>query len=124
MKKVIFLIYLFIGFISINAQTVDGIPLKDFDVEYMQIIERKQPTLSDQIIVLLDFGQEIGTYYNSKKNTQVKDENGNPIYFNSIIPALNFMIKHGYDYVDSHTATWPTPMGGGMFTSYILRKKR
>jgi len=100
-----------------NAQTVNGIPLKDLDVEYVQIVGQSV-LFSSKLTVELDFGQENKAWGN--KEFQVKDSNGKKIEFNSMIDALNFMTKQGFDFVQAYAMNTANQ---GIY-HYLLRKKK
>ena len=52
------------------------------------------------------------------REAQIKDEYGQILNFNSMVDALNFMSKNGYDFVDVYV------LNNGDFTThhYLLRK--
>jgi hypothetical protein len=100
MKQLFFIILLSSAIIfKVKSQTVNDIPIKDINVEYMQIVGTSQ-ILSNKVTIELDFGQENKIF--SSKDTQVKDETGKLIKFNSMIDALNFFSKYGYDFVTAY----------------------
>jgi hypothetical protein len=107
MKKVTLCICLsfFIGFTGFS-QTVNGIPVKELKVKYIRVIENE--ILSRKINIQIDYGQVA-----KLKNLKVLDENGNPLQFNSMIDALNYMDEIGYEVVNSNDKT----------SSFLLRKK-
>ena len=100
-----------------NAQTVNGVPLKDLDVEYVQIVG-ETVLFSNKITVALDFGQENKTWGN--KEFQLKDVNGKKIQFNSMIDALNFMTRQGFEFVQAYAMNTSSQ---GIY-HYLLRKKK
>ena len=84
------------------SQTVNDKPMTEIDVEYVQIVGTAK-LLSNKIRIQIDFGQEDKFF--SSKDTQVKDENGKQMIFNSMIDAMNFMSKNGYDFVEAYAIT-------------------
>lgn len=118
MKKIIaFAFYLTIfGLTSVYSQTVNDIPIKDIDVDYIQIVGTSK-MLSNKLTIQLDFGQE--NKFFSAKDTQVKDENGKLLVFNSMIDALNFLSDNGYEFVDAYAIT----VGNQNAYHYMLKKK-
>jgi len=91
-----------LGLSAAFSQTVNDIPIKDVDVEYIQIVGTSK-LLSNKVTIEIDFGQE--NKFWSAKDTQVKDENGKLVVFNSMIDALNFMSSNGYVFVDAYAIT-------------------
>jgi hypothetical protein len=104
------------SFTNLFSQTVNDIPLKTIDVDYIQIVGTSK-LLSNKVSIEIDFGQENKYWVN--KDTQVKDENGKLMIFNSMIDALNFMSKNGYEFVNAYTIT----ISNQNIYHYILRKK-
>jgi len=117
-KAVIIVCLLFIVFFDLQAQTVNDVPIKDIDVEYVQIVGTSR-ILSNKITVEIDFGQENKLF--ADKDTRVKDANGKNMIFNSMVDALNFMTKNGYEFVQAYALN----MGGNQnIYHYLLRKKK
>lgn len=101
-----------------KAQTVNDIPLKDIDVEYVEIVGTSR-LLSTKLTIEIDFGQE-NKLFSSDKDTRVKDVDGRNMIFNSMIDALNFMTKNGYEFVQAYAVT----TSNQNIYHYLLRKKR
>ena len=94
MKKIILFAATFFLFnLCVQSQTVNDIPIKDLDVEYVQIVGTSK-FLSSKINIELDFGWQNKFWTN--KEYQVKDAEGKKIDFNSMIDASNFMTKNGF----------------------------
>lgn len=102
-------------FLFSNAQTVNEIPIKDINVEYIQIVGTTQ-LLSNKVTIELDFGQE--NKFFSTKSHQIKDEFGKSVKFNSMIDALNFLSKNGYDFIQAYAFA----VGNQNVYHYLLRK--
>lgn len=83
------------------AQTVNDVPIKDINVDYIQIIGTGRG-LSTKMNIRLDFGQETKSI-SFKNRLKIKDEKGNTIKFNSMIDALNFMSSNGYEFQFAYT---------------------
>jgi hypothetical protein len=75
MNKLISLIAINLVYFSLIAQTVNDVPIKDIDVEYLQIVGTAK-FFSTKVIIQIDFGQR--TKFFKMGNTIVKDEYGNP----------------------------------------------
>ena len=99
------------------SQTVNDKPISDIDVEYVQIVGTAK-LFSKKVNIQIDFGQEDKLF--STNDTQVKDENGKLMTFNSMIDALNFMSKNGYDFVDAYTIT----ISNQNVYHYLLKKRK
>lgn len=57
--------------------------------------------LSTKVTIQVDFGQKMKTFADNR----MKDENGNPLVFNSMIDALNFMGKQGWEFAQAYVVT-------------------
>lgn len=101
MKKLALTFGLLFGSLSF-AQTVNDVPIKDINVDYIQIIGTGRG-LSTKMNIRLDFGQETKSI-SFKNGLKIKDEKGNTIKFNSMIDALNFMSSNGYEFQFAYTS--------------------
>ncbi len=99
----------------IVAQSVNGIPLKDIDVEYVQIVGTSQ-LMSNKVKIDIDFGQRNSVW--DGKDTRILDANGKALILNSMIDALNFMVENGYAF--EHAYAFST--GGANVYHFLLRK--
>ncbi|MDX9854410.1 MAG: hypothetical protein RBS81_11560 [Tenuifilaceae bacterium] len=99
MKKLLLTLIITISALAAKSQTVNGISLDKIDATYIDIVEYKK-FVSDKVNILLDYGQRSHIIYNEEQF--VKDKNGKDMEFNSIIDALNFLSKYGYEYIDSY----------------------
>ncbi|MBC8548977.1 MAG: hypothetical protein H8D23_04940 [Candidatus Brocadiales bacterium] len=117
--KVTLLSFLLCAFMitSTYSQTVNDVPIKDIDVEYIQIVGTSK-FMSHKVTIEIDFGQE--NKYFKTQDTQVKDEDGKLTKFNSMIDALNFMSKNGYEFVDAYTIT----ISNQNVYHYLMKKKK
>src|SRR5688572_3078030 len=118
MKAVLSIIAFF--FLTINqgfSQTVNDMPIKDIDVDYVQIVGTSK-MFSNKLIVDIDFGQQNKLFNN--KDTRIKDADGNNMVFNSMVDALNFMTKNGYEFVQAFAVT----TSDRNVYHHLLRKKR
>jgi hypothetical protein len=106
-------------FFSVSfSQTINGLPIKDLDVEYLRIVGTSK-MLSTKLTITIDIGQRTKFFSSNSDETLLKDENGKPIIFNSMIDALNFMSSNGYDFVTSNAIT----LGSQNVYHYLLRKR-
>ncbi len=100
MRKCLLAATLILCVFTLKAQTVNDIPLKDIDVEYVQIVGTSK-LLSTKLTIQIDFGQHT-KFFSSRNETIVRDENGKAIDFNSMIDALNFMSQNGFEFVNAY----------------------
>jgi len=100
------------------GQTINGIPIKDLDVQYLQILGTSK-MMSSKLTITIDIGQKTKFFSSNSDATLLKDENGEGLIFNSMIDALNFMSSNGYDFVTANIIT----VGGQNVYHYLMRKK-
>jgi hypothetical protein len=118
MKKLFLIGLIVVSSFALNAQTVNDIPIKDIDVEYVQIVGTSK-LFSTKLTIQIDFGQRT-RFFSSGKETIVKDEEGKALEFNSMIDALNFMSKNGFEFVNAYAIS----IGNQNVYHYILRNKK
>jgi hypothetical protein len=119
MKKLFSTLGIFVLFIlNAQSQTVNDIPLKDIDVNYVEIVGTSR-VLSTKLTVEIDFGQE-NKLFSSDKDTRIKDANGKNMIFNSMIDALNFMTTNGYEFVQAYAVI----VSNQNVYHYLLKKKK
>jgi hypothetical protein len=99
------------------GQTVNNVPLKDINVDYVQIVGTSK-LLSTKVTIEIDFGQRNKMF--NFNDTSLKDENGKLLELNSMIDALNFMCKNGYEFVQAYAIT----IGSQNVYHYLMRKKQ
>lgn len=120
MKKVIFLFTLnFLFLVSGFSQTVNGIPIKEINAEYIQIESSPGEIFNNNIRILIDFGQEKRGL--STKEEIIKDADGKKMTFNSMIDALNFMSANGYEFVQAYGVSISNKE---IHHYYLMRKKK
>lgn len=83
----------------------------------MQIVGTSK-FLSTKLTIKLDFGQYDKLF--SSKEYQVKDADGKCMEFNSMIDALNFMTKNGFEFVQAYAIN----VSNQNVYHYLLRKKK
>lgn len=117
MKKIILGCFMLFGYLSFG-QTINGIPLKDLDVEYLQILGTSK-MMSSKLTITIDMGQRTKLFSTNSDAISLKDEKGEPVIFNSMIDALNFMSANGYGFVAANVIT----VGGQNVYQYLLKRK-
>ena len=119
MKKRLSTLGLFVFFLlGAQSQTVNDIPLKDIDVNYVEIVGTSR-VLSSKLTVEIDFGQE-NKLFSSAKDTRIKDASGKNMIFNSMIDALNFMTTNGYEFVQAYAVA----VSNQNVYHYLLKRKK
>lgn len=103
------------SFTFINAQSVNGIPLSELDVNYLRIWGRTN-FLGNKMVVRFEFGQR--SKFIGSKNQNITDSEGRRITFNTMIDAVNFISAYGYRLVQ----TFNTINGRTVYYHYILEK--
>ncbi len=117
MKKITLVILaVLLSVLTINAQTVNDMPIKDLKAEYIQILG-KAKFMSKKVTITMDFGQQVSMF--AQGNMVIKDSLGNTKVFNSMVDALNFLYEAGYEFVTAYTIT----VGNQNVYHYLLRKK-
>lgn len=117
MKK-LFILFLINASALVFSQTVNDVPLRDIDVDYVQIIGTGR-SLSTKVNVEIDFGQETKSI-SFKNGTNIKDERGRNVKFNSMMDALNFMSANGYVFQFAYTTNDEKDKA----VYYILKKNK
>lgn len=119
MKNKILIVLCFTLFMSSNfySQTVNDIPLKDIKVDYIQIVGTSK-MFSSKLTINLDFGQRDKLF--NAKDTQLRDEDGKLLDFNSMIDALNFFSMNGYEFADAYAIT----ISNKNVYHFLLKKKK
>lgn len=111
----LFMIIPLVGF----SQTVNGAPLQELNAEHILIVGTAK-MLSNKVTITIDFGQE-NKFFNVKDDGRVTDETGKAFVLNSMVDALNFLSKYGYEFVDAYSVTI---QGSGSVYHWLLRKKQ
>lgn len=114
MKNLLLIFGMISSFVSFS-QTVNDIPIKDIDVEYIEIVGTGK-LFSNKVTIQIDFGQHDKLF--SAKDTQVKDEDGKLMVFNSMIDAMNFFGKNGYVFQQAYVLT----VSNQNVYHYLMRK--
>ncbi|HEY5370504.1 MAG TPA: hypothetical protein VIJ75_16085 [Hanamia sp.] len=98
------------------GQSVNDIPIKDINVEYIQIVGTSK-LFSTKVNIAIDFGQEVKAFGGAKQ-VRIKDADGKNMEFNSMIDALNFMSQNGYSFVQAYAFA----TGNENVYHYLMRK--
>lgn len=106
------------SFLPSFAQTVNGVPIKEIDVEHIQIVGVTK-MMSTKVTIHIDFGQRNKIFNN--RDTEIRDENDKAVEFNSMIDALNFMTANGYEFVQAYA--FSVASGPNVY-HYLMRKSK
>lgn len=117
-KMKLLVCFTFLVSIAFYGQTINGTPLKDLDVEYLQIVGTSK-MMSSKLTIAIDIGQKTKFFSSNKDETLLQDKNGEGLIFNSMIDALNFMSSNGYDFVTANIIT----IGNQNVYHYLMRKQ-
>lgn len=120
MRKIFtFLIIAFSISHSTFCQTVNDVPIRDIDAEYIEIKGAPGEAFGRNIRVLIDFGQARRRI--SLKDQIIRDVDGKKMNFNSMIDALNFMSSNGYEFVQAYGVSISNKE---IEHYYLMRKKK
>ncbi|TDE53797.1 hypothetical protein [Flavobacterium sp. GT3P67] len=119
MNKILIIIFLTICSYSSFGQTINGIPIKDLDVQYLQILGTSK-LMSSKLTITIDIGQKTKFFSNNTDETLLKDEKGEGLIFNSMIDALNFLSANGYEFVTAYVLT----VGNQNVYHYLMKKNK
>lgn len=72
--------------------------------------------LSNKVTVEIDFGQETKFF----SDNRYKDQNGKNVVFNSMVDAMNFMGKQGWEFVQAYVVS---VNDNSAVYHYVLKKK-
>jgi len=109
MKKILFLIILCLNLVivysqdsdkdAVNKQLLEKVFTKtsDSNLEYCQIVGTSK-FMSKKVTIEIDFGQETTLF----DDMRLKDDKGKPKSFNSMIDALNYMGKFGWEFAQAY----------------------
>lgn len=111
MKKK-FLITLLLLFINgfVNSQTDSNGP----EYEYCQLLGVGK-LFSNKVNVTIDYGQERKFF----QDNRIKNEDGTPKTFNSMVDGMNFMGLYGWEFVQAYAIT----IGNQNVYHYLLKRK-
>lgn len=91
MKKFLFVIALLFATLNMNAE----------NFIYCELVGTAK-FMSNKVRVQVDYGQETSFW---KGVSYMKDENGDKIEFNSMVDAMNYFGKQGWEFVQAYTVT-------------------
>lgn len=79
MKKLLLTLTILLSLTSF-AQTINGIPIQDLDVQYLQIVGTSK-YMSSKVKVSIDIGQRTKLMSSNNDTARLKDKNGEVLVF-------------------------------------------
>ena len=119
MKKFVSIsLFLFFFTLQSNAQYLDGKPLSELDVPYIQMLATSKLLKPFQVTISINYGQ-VGTMKEVKKQFVYEDESMKKSYpFNGVMGAINHIHKLGYELVNA----FPSNAGNQNVYHYYFKK--
>ena len=119
MKKLIIFLSILI-FKSSYSQTLNGIPIQQLDVKYIEIVGTAKLLKLYDISIYVDYGQ-IGNLKDSFGGKgALLGSDGKPMSFNGMMDAVNFFSNYGYELSFAYPVSVPN---SGSVYHYIMYKK-
>lgn len=103
-----------------NALFVDNVNINKLNIKFCELINLDVGFHGGDAYIYIDYGQIIE---NPQKIT-IRNNKGVAVYFNSIVGALNFMEKNGWEYVNQSLSTNSSIAVGKTSTIYKILLKR
>lgn len=89
----------------------------DLGYDYCQILG-KSKFLSKKVNIIIDYGQELDWLH--QYEFIIDNSTGKKAVFNSMVDALNFMSKLGWEFVNAYVIT----VGGQNVYHYLLKRQK
>jgi hypothetical protein len=97
--------------IFVNDVDINAIP----DLEYIELVFVEAKLFGAEVKVNIDYGQEMDW----AKSVRLRDKRGQVIVFNTNMAGLNYMSKHGWEYINQNIVT----SGGQNVYHYLMRRR-
>lgn len=107
MKRTLFI--LLISFFSVNLMAQDAPSFV-----YCEIVGY-QKLLSNKVTIRIDFGEQMKAFASNRLSDPAT---GKPRVFNSMVDALNFMGKEGWEFIQAYNV----PVGDVNYFHYLMKK--
>lgn len=106
---------------TINGLFIDNVNINSLDIKYCSLAGFDLGLFRSNIIIFVDYGQ----FLSNPQDVSIKNSKGKIMKFNSMIEALNFMEKNGWEYVSQSVNTGLTSLFGknGALYKYLLKRK-
>ncbi len=86
------------------------------NVKYIQLVGYNTSLFGMKMEIAIDYGQKMKLF----KSTAIRNGEGKPMKFNTMIAALNFMLANGWEFIDYKEAL----VGRKMKFVYLLKRKK
>lgn len=100
---------------SFGQVKVEGVNINDLDIKYCELYGYNKGIFTNKIIITVSYGQKFRWW----KTQRIVGPKGKDMIFNSMIDALNFMEKNGWEYVNNYVLSH----GDNLVYHYLLKKK-
>lgn len=124
MRRLIIFLGLVVFFcMSAYSQVIiNGVDINKEDIKYCRLVGIGK-FLSAKMNIEVDYGQPRKLL--GKKDFYIKDKDGKKVVFYSMIQALNFMDKNGWEFITAYVITMSSGLKGKQNVyHYLLRKKK
>ena len=91
--------------------------LNSLPINYCQIVGYDMGMFKKKVVILVDYGQKVTL---GEASTIEDLATNKPVIFNSMVDALNFMDKNGWEYIDSYAVSMAN---SGSVYHYLLKRK-
>tara|TARA_R110000803_G_C11733625_1_gene290000 strand:- start:116 stop:472 length:357 start_codon:yes stop_codon:yes gene_type:complete len=101
MKKVFLTVAMMVAGLVTQAQVmVDGVDITTTDAKYVELLGVAKLLNPQEVKVIVDYGQDVK--WNSKMQI-IKGSDGKVRSFESMVDALNYFDRNGFEYVSRET---------------------
>ena len=108
--------FMFMTSMSFGQVTVEGININKLDISYCKLSGYNKGIFANKIVITVDYGQKFKWW----KTQRIVGPNGKDMVFHTMIDALNFMEKNGWEYVNNYVIS----IGNDLVYQYLLKKKK
>ena len=92
-----------IAAMGVKAQVmVNGVDITTADIQYIQLVGTTKLLNLNEVTINVDYGQDLK--WNSPRQA-IKGSDGKNMSFESMVDALNFMYKNGFEFVSREVIT-------------------
>lgn len=118
MKKILIL-FLFFTNLCFSQVVVEKVDINKLDITFCEIVGSNIGFFKSKIIINVDYGQKL----KFGESQLIEDSAGKAMVFNSMVDALNFMEKNGWEFVNNYVITINTGTSTQNVYHFLLRKK-